>query len=206
MRGLLIAVLVLLALFLLSLIRLGAVVQYGEKGLRVWIRVGPIPIQVFPVKKKSPEGDGRRGRKKPPRKKKEGPPPPGLGGPGGSLALLRAFLPVAAKAAGGLRRRLQIDRLELDLTMAAADPAQAAMAYGSANALIGIIWPVIVNHITVRERQIRTAVDFQRDQPAVYLWAGFSLRLGQAVSLAVRILVQCLGVLARHRQSQKEAV
>ena len=64
----------------------------------------------------------------------------------------------------------------------------------------------IVNHITVRERQIRTAVDFQRDQPAVYLWAGFSLRLGQAVSLAVRILVQCLGVLARHRQSQKEAV
>ena len=55
-------------------------------------------------------------------------------------------------------------------------------------------------------RRIRTAVDFQRDQPAVYLWAGFSLRLGQAVSLAVRILVQCLGVLARHRQTQKEAV
>lgn len=205
MRGLLIAGLVLLALFLLSLIRLRAVVRYGEKGLEVWARAGPIRLRVFPLGEKRPKKAGQKGER-PPKKKKKGPPPPETGGPGGSLALVKEFLPVIASAAGGLRRRLQIDRLELDLTAAAADPAQAALAYGSANALIGMIWPVIDHHFNVRDRRIRTAVDFQRDQPAVYLWAGFSLRLGQAVSLAVRILVQCLGVLARHRQTQKEAV
>ena len=52
MKALLILGAVFFGLLLFSQVRVGGTVVYAEQGLQILIRVGPLRIRVFPVKKK----------------------------------------------------------------------------------------------------------------------------------------------------------
>jgi len=109
-----------LVLFLLSMIRLGAVVEFSGSGLTVRIKAGALQFTVFPRK------SGRQKREKKsakPQKEKKEPEKGEASVKGGALALVKEFLPLAADAAGRVKRTIRIDRFYLDLTMAAGDPA-----------------------------------------------------------------------------------
>ena len=84
----------------------------------------------------------------------------------------------------------------------------AAMPFGGANAALGMMLPLLENHFNVRQRSIRTAVDFEGSRPVIYLKAAFSLTIGQGVVLAVRLGFQALRILSQYKsgQKQKEAV
>jgi hypothetical protein len=121
---------------------------------------------------------------------------------------VKEFLPLAAEPAGRFKRKVRIDQLELELTAAASNPAAAAMAFGGANAALCMMLPLLENHFNVRQRSIRTAVDFEGSRPVIYLKAAFSLTIGQGVVLAVRLGFQALRILSQYKsgQKQKEAV
>ena len=57
------------------------------------------------------------------------------------------------EAAGCFRRRLRGDQLELKLTIGAADPGDAAIRYGQANALLGSIWQPLTEAFHVEDRK-----------------------------------------------------
>lgn len=193
---------ILLALGLLSLVRVGGDAEYGTGGFTARLRLGLLRITIWPVKKKKEK-----------RKKAESPPPPPDTPPpeekpkaGGSFVLLRELLPFVTDAAGRLTRKIRIDLIRLDFTAAATDPAEAALAYGGANAAIGMIWPLIEHNFKVKDRRIRTRVDFDAKSPTVYVFAAFSLTIGQAVSLGTRLFVRFLKTYRHAKQKQKEAV
>ena len=193
------------ALVLLSLVRVGGTVEYSRSGVLIRLRAGPLRIRVYPPRPKKADGQEKPKRvKKKPKPEEEQPEPK----PGGQLGPLKAVLPVVADAAGQLRRKVRVDRLLLDVTAAASDPAAAALAFGGVNAAIGMIWPLLENNFNIGDRRIRTRVDFNLTEPEIYLYGSFSLRLGQAAALALRLGIRFLKLWSGRNQEQtkKEAV
>ena len=70
MKALLILGAVFFGLLLFSQVRVGGTVVYAEQGLQILIRVGPLRIRVFPVKKKKERPSGPGTGAKPERKHK----------------------------------------------------------------------------------------------------------------------------------------
>lgn len=162
--------------------RLGALAEYSAAGLRLKLKVGPLRLMLYPRKPKRPRRKaGKSSRRE---KKREERPQPELGG--GPLALVKRFLPLIAEAAGRFRRKLRIDVFQLEVTAAAPDPAAAALCFGRANAFIGMIWPLVEQNFNVKERRLRTRVDFDAERPSVYLYAAATLsrRPGAGAGLA----------------------
>lgn len=194
------------ALVLLSLVRVGGTVEYSRSGVLIRLRAGPLRIRVYPPRPKKADGQEKpkRVKKKKPKPEEEQPEPK----PGGQLGPLKAILPLVADAAGQLRRKVRVDRLLLDVTAAASDPAAAALAFGGVNAAIGMIWPLLENNFNIGDRRIRTRVDFNLTEPEIYLYGSFSLRLGQAAALALRLGIRFLKLWSGRNQEQtkKEAV
>lgn len=193
------------ALVLLSLVRVGGTVEYSRSGVLIRLRAGPLRIRVYPPRPKKADGQEKPKRVKKKSKPEEEQPEPK---PGGQLGPLKAALPVVADAAGQLRRKVRVDRLLLDVTAAASDPAAAALAFGGVNAAIGMIWPLLENNFNIGDRRIRTRVDFNLTEPEIYLYGSFSLRLGQAAALALRLGIRFLKLWSGRNQEQtkKEAV
>ena len=175
--------LVLLAVFwLISLIRIGGRVSYGEAGLSASALVGPFKIRLLP---------GRPKKKKPEKPKKEVPPAaekhkkePKEGKPG-TLSRLMQLLPVVGQACGALKRKIRIDDLELQLIWGGSDPAAIALGYGQANAALGMIWPILDNNFKVKRHSFQVDLDYGRAQPGVELTAALTLTVGQIVTLGV---------------------
>lgn len=205
MKVLIILALVAAVLVLISLIRLGVQVIYVPSGLTVKVKVGPVRVTVLPRRKKKRPKQERK------EKEKEKGQPERSGGD--VLGQIRRALPLISEAAGRLRRKVRLDRIYLDVTAAAPDPASAALAFGGVNAAIGMIWPLVEQNFNVVDRRIRTQVDFEASHPAASLDAAATLTIGQAMALAVWLapkLPQITG--AEHQKKkrtdsvQKEAV
>ena len=183
---------ILLLLFLLGRIRVGGEGEYSADGPLVRVRVGPLFIQVFPLKKKKEKKE-----KKPAEKKKKSSPSaqggeeekaqePEKSKKGGTLDLVKAGLPLVGEAAGELRERIRIDLLCMDLLFGGTDAAQTAILFGMSNALIAPLLAVFQQNFEVKEHRVRTAVDFNEKTITLYLRATFSARIGQLLSFALR--------------------
>lgn len=197
MTALTVLLAVLLVLFLISRIRIGAKAEYSEDGAMVWVKAGPLSFQVWPAKKEKKEKQERAKKAEPPAEQEKAK-------PGGSFELLRRMLPLAAEAAGRLRRKVRVDQLRLDFTAAAPDdPAAAALSFGWANSAIGMIWPLLEHNFHIRSHCIRTRVDFQRAAPAVYLYLEASLNVGQAIALAVILFWKFFRIYQTYREEEK---
>lgn len=206
MTGLKILAGVVLVLFLLGRVRVGGEAEYSETGLLVKARAGWLRFQVFPLKEKKGKKEKKEKPPKPPKEALERERGPGRGGP---LELAKRYLPLVCEAAGELKRRIRIDRLRLDLVVAAENAADAAMAYGYANMALGMLWPLIEQNFEVRDPEVHTGVDFQGDASVFYISAAFSARLGQLVSFGLRFGWKFLRTYLQARpdvKSQKEAI
>lgn len=206
MKGWMIVGIILAVLLLLSLVRVGGILRYSADGLVVQLRLGALRPTLFPLKKK---------KKKPPKQSvpQKAPPkePPAKPQPaGGGLELVKRLLPLLAETAGRFQRKVRIDDLDLDLTVAAPDPDATAIAYGGANAFLGMMIPLLEHHFNIKKRKIRTAVDFDQEHPTITIRAAFSLTIGQGAVLSIRLGCQALRILMDHRKQQsmkqKEAV
>lgn len=201
MKVLLILLLIAAALVLISLIRIGVQVVYVPSGLTLRLKLGPVRLTLLPRKKAKKKKKEKKKKAAPSEKHK-----------GDMLGQVRRVLPLVTEAAGRLRRKVRLDRIYLDVTAAASDPASAALAFGGANAAVGMIWPLVEQNFNVKDRRIRTRVDFEAVRPTVSLDAAATLTIGQAVALALWLaprLPRVLGTGQKKKQAdtlQKEAV
>ena len=188
---------VLLVLFLISLIRVGARVRYGEAGLFVHVLAGPVKIQVLPAKPK--DETTKKKKKKKPKKKKPKPE-----GQPGTLSRLMQLLPTVGEACGALKRKIRIDDLKLDLIWGGSDAAAIALGYGQANAVLGMLWPIFDNNFKVKRHSFQIGMDYERTQPAVELEAAATFTVGQIVALGVRYGVKALIIWVRSGRPVKK--
>ena len=203
-----------LALVLLSLVRVGARARYAAGRLEVWLLAGSVKIPLYPRKLRSK-----------PRKKKAGGAGKKRGGgkpkpeadkltPGQLFELARALLPAAVEAAGRLRRKIRIDTLLLDVAVASADPAKTAVNFGRLNWAVSAAWPLIEQNFKLKDYRVRIRPDFLRQSPEVFLEAAATLTVGQILALGARLLPKLMPILTQkdksgsktRQQSQKEAV
>lgn len=182
---------ILLVLWLISLIRIGGRVSYGEAGLFVTALAGPLKIQILPVKPKKE----KKPRKKP---KKEKLPPaekhkkePKEGQPS-TLSRLMKLLPVVGQACGALKRKIRIDNLELELIWGGSDPAAIALGYGQANAVLGMLWPIFDHNFKVKRHSFQIGLDYERTAPAAEVRAAVTLTVGQIFALGTHYGVKAL--------------
>ena len=128
---------ILLLFLLLSLLRVGAIVDFGGE-LRVRLRVGPVKLTVLPRKEKKAQKKAAEAAGKTPEEKTK---PKAAGGhrlPKLSFPELREL---AGTVLGALKRtlrrtcrRTRIDPLEVGVIFAGDDPADTVQTYGYANA------------------------------------------------------------------------
>ena len=199
---------VLAALILFSLFfRLGVLAGYGREGVFVKLRLGPGYLKLLPrekdpdkiekkqqkaAKKKQKKADKTAKKKQKPKRKLD---------PGGLLRMLRDMLPAISEAAGRFGKKLQIDRLALDMTWAAEDPADAAIRYGQAWAAAETLLAFLENGFVIKERQVTINLDFYLEKPLFYLEAGFSLTLAQLTAIGFTAGAKCLKVFLAHRKT-----
>jgi len=192
--------LIILAVFwLLGRIRLGGWVQYDEDGLAAKVLAGPLKFTVFPqkplseaekakrktkadkarVKKeaKKAKAEARRAKKEAKWRKKHPGEEPQPEKKGGALPPILDLLPLAA---------------------------EAALGFGRANAVIGMIWPLLDNNFKVKKHDLGVRVDFNQTAPTIMCRAALTMRLGQLVSFGLRLLFKFLAVWSRSRKRSAE--
>lgn len=195
MQVLVILGIILAALVLLGQLRMGVQLKGSASGITVRAGVGPVMITVYPRKKSGAKTPRKQKSKSKPRKDS-------AKSKGISWADVKRFLPLIARTAGRLTRRIRIDALYLDVIAAAPDPALAALSFGGINAAIGMLWPLVEQNFNVKNRRIRTAVDFDRRQPEVTFDTAVTLTLWQAIFLAGGVAT---GILKEQSAQKAEA-
>ncbi|MCD7880336.1 MAG: hypothetical protein LUG47_01400 [Clostridiales bacterium] len=207
MTGWIIFLIILLLLFLLTLVRVGVEFSYGEEGISLRIRLGKIHITLLPQKPK-PEKQEKKAKKPREAKKKEPQEAPTEEQKKGGLPLpLMELISLAIDAVGQLLSRLQIDTLEIRYTIAGKDdPANAAIQYGMICAGAGGLVPVLENTFyCIKRRDIDAQVDFEARESLIWLRLALSIRIGQVLSIALRLGWRFLrSYLAHQKEQQKE--
>ena len=209
MSGWHILALVLIVLFLIGQIRIGAEVRYGQDGTQVQARAGVFRITLFPHKpaeqKKNPSqsekkpGKAETVRKQSGKDKKDGK----------KLTLdqifdlAQQFIPLALEAAGCLWSKLIVDMLEISIVIGGNDPADAALSYGQVNAALGAVWKPLNEAFHVRDGRGHVEVDFDRPNTTLYVHAALSIKIGQALWLGIHFGVKALKRLLKFRKIQK---
>ena len=192
---------VLLIFWLISLIRVGGRVRYGEAGLFAFALAGPLNIQLLPAK---PKEEKPKKKKKPKKEKKPKEKKPKPEGQPGTLSRVMQLLPVIGQACGALKRKICIDDLKLDLIWGGSDPAAIALGYGQANAALGMLWPLFDNNFKVKRHSFRIGMDYGRTQPAVELEAALTFTVGQIVTLGVHYGVKALIIWVKSGKTAKK--
>ncbi len=188
---------VLAVLLLLLLLPFGAVARYDEGGVTAWVKVLFFRFQVFPAKKEKKAKQEKKKKKEPEKEKpKEDATAPKEEAAkeekkkGGTLELVRAALPLVKPALVGLKKRLTIDDLELQVTWSAQNPADAAQGYGYATAALGTLWAIIDEHFKVKRSRLSCDVDFDQPQPTFYASAALSINLWKTLTLVHPLLIR----------------
>lgn len=194
MTGWIILIAILAILFFISLIRLGGRALYGPDGFTAYVIVGPGKIQLFPTKPK----DGEKKKKTKKEKKQKQNRSPEVHNTEqqedkpGTVGRVMKLLPVVAEAAGALKRKIRIDQLTLTVIWGAKDAASAAIGYGKANALLGMIWPLLDNNFKVKKCDWNVDVDYGETGPKFTADAAITISVGQLISFAVHYGVKVL--------------
>ena len=192
---------ILLLLVCLSFVRVGGDAEYSADGLLVRVRIGPGHIGVYPVKRRAGKSDRKKaGPKKQKTKKAE----PEKRSKGGTIALVKEFLPLVGEAAGEMKRRIRIDTLELEFISGGENAAAAAMNFGYANVLFGMMWPIFEQNFDMGEHRFQASVDFNAPHMTLYGKAAFSARIGQLVSFALRIGWKALRIYLHQQKEDKK--
>ena len=98
----------------------------------------------------------------------------------------------------------KVHELRLRLVAGAPDPADAALRYGQANALLGAIWQPVTRVFHVKDGWARVEVDFERTEPALYGRVSLSLTVGELAALGLSFGVKALSVLLAVRREDRQ--
>lgn len=207
MNAPLILLCVLITLFLIGQIRVGCKAAYDQDGIQVFVRIAAFHLRVLPLKEK----DGKKAPKKKKEKKakqtkavKKPKEPVALEEKiGGALGYIETLLPVLLKAVGYFLKKLQIDTLHLRLTAGSADPADAAMVYGQANAALGALWYPLTDAFDVKDGYAKVELDFASERMKLCAEAALSIKIGQVLWLVVYFGICTLVRFLRERKRQK---
>ena len=193
-------------LFLLAILPLGVSVRYNAEGAVVKIILGPVKLQVVPVKKKPPKEKKEKPKKESKPKKPKQMPSRQVGASnppqeppkeekkeqGGSVLDFLPLVKTLFDFLGDFRRKLRLDNLQLKLIMAGGDPYNLAMNYGKAWAAVGNLLPKLEQWFVIKKRDIEVECDFVATQTTVIAHLDLTITLGRLLAAVFKFLFKAL--------------
>ena len=193
---------VLLLLWAVSLLLVGGIVKYSEAGLYVQLRIGILKFTIIPIRKRKKKPQKREGGSRQPKGQKEE-----QQEKGGTLDLVKELMPLLLDTANRFRKKVRLAPLELLIGIPGGDdPAGAALRYGQANALLGMLWQPLNQAFHIRDGRIGTRVEFEAKEFDLYLNAGVSLTVGQAAWIGIRFGAVGLSKYLKYQSEKRKAV
>lgn len=159
--------------------------SYEDGNPFLYVRYGPVKVQLFPLKEK-PEERG----KKPPKEKRAKPEKPKK--PKAKVNMEQIFYameklpPILGRALRRTGRCIHIRPLKLYVLVAGVDPAATAMLYGRMEAALAAGFPVLERALRLKDADVRLYVDFTERQMDFIADVGVSLRPWSLVWMALR--------------------
>lgn len=192
---------ILLIFLLIGLLRVGALVSFGE-ALCVRVRVGPLRLTVYPEKKKAkPAAEKPQPEEKPaqkPRKKRPLPKP--------TFEDLLDLAETAFSALGAAARRacqrLRVDPLEVTVVFGG-DGADAAIRYGKASAAMYAVMPRLEACLHIPDPSLHLRVDFDAEGTSAAGTVGVSLRVGDLLVIGLTLAIPMLKWYLRFRRAHR---
>lgn len=199
LKTLFIIAFILLILLLILQIRLRVVAEFGAQGTLVRVGIGSLRFTVYPLreKKTKPKRNRRvKNQKAQPQDEKET--------EGMSLSFFREILDLASDSVLRVRSHLQIDYLFLRLDWGLEDPADAAVYYGYANAVLSRLLALLEVTFKVKKKDAEIRLDYTLEKPKVYAKCSCSLRVRQALSLGFIVGLRGLRLYRSQRKQSKK--
>ena len=178
---------------LVTVTRVGIIVQW-DGALSLQLTVGPIRFKLTPGKKKIGDKPKREKTTKSNKKKKTSNPWPHV--------LLTNWQELLELVGRVLRMPL-LDPFILRVTFGGDDPADRAIRYGQAWALVGAVMPLLERSFNIGKRDIDVRCKPNENDISVYAKAGLSARIGQCFSLAIHVLRLFLRLYKQTKQTEK---
>lgn len=159
--------------------------SYEDGAPFLYVRYGPVKIQLFPPEEKLEEGE-----KKPPKEKKAKPEKPKK--PKAKINMeqilyaLEKLPPILGRALKRTGRCIHIRPLKLYVLVAGVDPAATAMLYGRMEAALAAGFPILERVLRLKDADVRLYMDFTERQMDFIADVGVSLRPWSLVWMALR--------------------
>ena len=198
---------IVLIIFLICQIRVGADIDYTGGNLRISAKFCGLLLQIYPRKASKPEEEKKaepEKEQKPPKekkpkrdkKKKKEKSGPGLMISGDEiLELLKKVL----EGLGKFSRGFHVDRFKLHWIIALRDPSDTARLFGFVNASLCSLAPVCAERFPCSDVDVWTDVDFTSAQMKLDFGIAVVLRIGAVFSMLFTILFGALGILIRNK-------
>ena len=104
---------------------------------------------------------------------------------------------------GDFRRKLRVNRLELNVVMAGGDPCDLAVNYGKAWAALGNLWPRLEEWLVIKKRDVRIQCDFEGSDTLITARLDATITLGRVMSLSVRYGIRAIKDLIKIKNKGK---
>ena len=193
-------------LVVLAAVPVGVDVNCDEDRMRVCVAVWKFSILVYPRPPKEKKQKSQTEKEPQPAAPAEEPLPQPPQPPkqpdakkekkGGSLLDFLPFVKLALKFLTDFRRKLRLEVLEVQLTMAGDDPAKLADSYGRTWAAIGNFQPQLERWLVIKKRDIQVRCDFTTNQSTILAHIRMTITLGRVLALtavyAFRALMEYL--------------
>ncbi len=199
---------IVLIIFLICQIRVGADIDYTGGNLRISAKFCGLLLQIYPrkaskpkeEKKAEPEKEQKPPKEKKPKrdkkKKKKEKSGPGLMISGDEiLELLKKVL----EGLGKFSRGFHVDRFKLHWIIALRDPSDTARLFGFVNASLCSLAPVCAERFPCSDVDVWTDVVFTSAQMKLDFGIAVVLRIGAVFSMLFTILFGALGILIRNK-------
>ncbi len=180
-------------LALLAFLPLGISARYDLHGPLVLLIAGPVRIRLYPKRRKEPTTSDKTEKKTSGKKRAQ------AAKKGGSIEQFRPLLNTLFALLKQLKSKLRVNRLELNVVLAADDPCDLAINYGKAWAALGDLIPLLESFFMIKKRKLEVQCDFTSDKTLIFARADITLTLGRLVVLVlvygVRLLRQYLQIM-----------
>ncbi|MBQ3102670.1 MAG: hypothetical protein IJC58_00105 [Oscillospiraceae bacterium] len=197
---------IVLIFLLISLIRVGAVIEFGGE-LTVSLAVGPLRVKILPAKEKKEK------KKKPPKKKKEKTQKPKEAAPKKKRKitlkqvkeLLGILWPAIKKTLRRVGRGIRISPLRLSIIVGGDDPSKVAETYGWLSQAVWGAMPQLEKLMDIRKPFIHTGFDFDAVKTAVSGKVGVTMRIGTGFAIVFGLIgpgIRALMVLTKKEETK----
>jgi len=175
---------IIIALVIVALIRVGITVEYSVNGLTVSVKAGPLSYRAYPRAEKPAKAEKKASRKARRRNKPEKEPTKKPSG----LKLFFEVLPSIKKTLTRLRHQLLIKELKIHYLAGGDDAAKTALSFGAANAVFVILTQILDACFRVKSRDLRAGADFMAQKQEIYINVAASIAVWEAVYVFIAII------------------